>query len=59
MIKNIVNKLIKKKNPEADTKELNELYTIPPKETKKEMASFQTFKEGIFCQAVLVHGEAA
>jgi len=54
MIKNIVNKLIKKKNPEADTKELNELYTIPKKETKKEMPSFQTFKEGIFCQADLL-----
>jgi hypothetical protein len=54
MIKNIVNKLIKKKNPKADTTELNELYTIPKKEARKEMASFQTFKEGVFCQADLL-----
>ena len=54
MIKNIVNKLIKKKNPEENTKELNELYTIPKRERPKEMASFQTFKEGVFAQADLL-----
>jgi hypothetical protein len=54
MIKNIVNKIIKNKKPDADTSELNLLYTQPTKENRKDTPSFQVFKEGIYCQSDLL-----
>jgi hypothetical protein len=55
MIKNIVNKIIKSKKPEADTTELNLLYTQPDKEGHKDTPSFQVFKEGVYQQADLLY----